>query len=94
MKTNINIFNELNESFEKELEAKRKTTNHLTESEVLESNLLSKYSNFEPSKRDLEKMKYYYSKNSNPNQVASSIKNLDKCLSRFFIAEVLNWKSC
>lgn len=55
---------------------------------------LSKYSNFEPSKRDLEKMKYYYSKNSNPNQVASSIKNLDKCLSRFFIAEVLNWKSC
>ena len=67
---------------------------HLTESEVLESNLLSKYSNFEPSKRDLEKMKYYYSKNSNPNQVASSIKNLDKCLSRFFIAEVLNWKSC
>lgn len=62
--------------------------------EVLESNLLSKYSNFEPSKRDLEKMKYYYSKNSNPNQVASSIKNLDKCLSRYFIAEVLNWKRC
>ena len=34
MKTNINIFNELNESFNKELEAKRKTTNHLKEADL------------------------------------------------------------
>jgi DNA polymerase III delta prime subunit len=42
--------------------------------------------------RDIQKMKDYMAKGSNPNQLAASIKDLEKLKNRWAIAKAIGWK--
>lgn len=51
------------------------------------------YANLVPPRRDVEKMQYYRAKGSNPKRLVHDIAgNLDKLLSRYYIAIVMGWQ--
>jgi len=60
---------------------------------LLESTVYQEGQPFQPDKRDLLKMKEYKDKGSNPSAMANTVKDINKALSRYFIACVMNWKS-
>lgn len=49
--------------------------------------------NFKLSDRNIEKMINYIDKGTEPERLANSIKTVDKAVSRYIIAELLNYKN-
>lgn len=58
---------------------------------LLESTTYQEGQPFQPDKRDLQKMKEYKDKGSNPSAMANTVKDINKALSRYFIACAMNW---
>ena len=77
------------EGWEKEEESTRLALS----GKLLESSVYQEGQPFQPDKRDLLKMKEYKDKGSNPSAMAKSVKDINKALSRYFIACAMEWKS-
>lgn len=52
------------------------------------------YDNFKVPSRDIQKMREYYTKGSNPKALASTVKTLDKAVSRYYISIATGWNTC
>ena len=52
------------------------------------------YDNFKVPSRDIQKMKEYYTKGSNPKALANTVKTLDKAVSRYYISVATGWQEC
>lgn len=52
------------------------------------------YDNFRVPYRDIQKMREYYNKGSNPKALASTVKTLDKAVSRYYISIATGWNTC